>query len=1664
MKIKILCAVLTISVTAAILPQTVIAEENEFVETARLEFDGENVFTETVNGFKWKVTGSYPTAADGMGIFDRGENKSDCTVTLPGDYVYNGTVRLQIRVKNDVSSDSDAKNGAIYFSNSGTNVLRAQIKPDGFMYFQGGTGTGDGRLDIKTINTVTDEFYTYTFDFDFDSRKISASVKNDDGEELAPAQCASFNFYKNNDLTSMDSVLISKSSSDGRLFVDYISVSKLMSEGEIAQAALDGIEIESADSIINDFALPKSGLGNAMIEWESENEQIEIEDSGEQYAAKVTTPETGSVSGILRCTVTKGETVLKKEFETTVLHVLSDAEKAEQDLDAIDIDSDFVTADIKLPVKGSINGSEISWSIEESEYAEISGDGERVIITRPAASVGSINVLLTANAELGQALASRSFSLRILKKDDVIIDDKYSKTGFVKNTANGYASVKASESGYPKIEIDDVLGEECLVFSSDIAKSEAVRVIPEYSAQKISVKTELRVDNTENSGVSEFIYDSNGLNFLRLSTSGKGVVVTHGSVDGSTTAKTTIIKEIDTGKFYTIELIFDYGSYIVSVAVDGVVVAENLPFMPTEYDPDVPGKILFGTGAGTSARLKVASLCVTANTTELTDADACAADAVSTAETVPEIITVDFDVPLSGANGTDISWSSSNETALRFMDGKAAVTRPDSAEGDKEITVTATVTRGLSSAYAEYKVKITAVSDEEAVDAALAACTLQNQNSVTGDLELPKSGLYDVSFKWHSSDPAVISDSGAVDRSQLKSDKNVALTLTGTKNSVSKEKKFNVTVKAGGSYVNGGGGGSAGGGYSSSGAGAAIPAASLSGASSIFALTQTSSDSPKPERMGFSDLAGYDWASEAIISLYERGYINGKDSGVFDPAASVLREEFATALVKVFGLYDVSAECVFSDMAKTHWSYRYVASAVKSGVVNGINDNSFGIGREITRQDMCVMLLRAMNAAGYTVKTSGEMDFSDRKEMADYAVKAVLKLAAAGVINGISDGIFAPAETANRAQMAKVIYLADAAKIEGIDDLSVPAEPVNTPEKSVSEVTGQESRLPYPDADETALKMYNTVSERKEKAMKLYYDAPSVARNTGAWSDVGYGMAALWQNDTEAGNECVIRVCTQYPPEEGSQSFESYFGMNLLMRMWYTFSDKSEIYPGRLSREAQTAIEKFFYDYVRFNSDLTTAYDIQPDRIHIRDSENHDIIQRTAFLLGSELLMMTDDYKNKDIDGLTLQEYHDAWNKYFKYYFDCKARYGLTIETGSPTYSKYTCDSMYSIYDFAMDKELKDLVGKYLDVYCADALLESLNGIRGGSRNRNYQDKYGYRPDMDAINSMFYIQFGTADYMYKNSSLHPAQLSAAASNYVAPYVLFDIMYNKTEKEPYYYESQTMGEGSRSTVGQYDQLYYEMLFPGNVYRKTYMTDNYVMSTQTIDRNLNYAEINSQNRWMGVIFKGSMRNVGAKSYDSRVYVQGIGTAQNGRTGYNELSGICENGAMVISGLTESFNSSGSRIYISGDIYSAKVIDDNWLIAEDPDGQCYVAVKPAKGEYQSVDEMEDGYFLKLSEPYAPIVIQVADKTDFSGLDAFEKAVKAATFKWSGNVFTYTSLKGDTFEVSTEKIMPKLNGEEVETAPEYLVRSPYFNSEYGSGVFNIVDTKGHEFTVDFN
>lgn len=173
----------------------------------------------------------------------------------------------------------------------------------------------------------------------------------------------------------------------------------------------------------------------------------------------------------------------------------------------------------------------------------------------------------------------------------------------------------------------------------------------------------------------------------------------------------------------------------------------------------------------------------------------------------------------------------------------------------------------------------------------------------------------------------------------------------------------------------------------------------------------------------FTDLENYDWAKEAVLYLHEKGYINGVGESRFAPGENITREQFVVILLRVLGegLSDDAGE--FSDVLPGSYYEKYVNTAIKLGIVNGIGNGIFGVGKNISRQDFVTMIYRALKVKNIELKENKSIvHFTDDNQIADYAKEAVEKLVRAGAVNGFSDGTFGPAGLCTRAQAAKVIY------------------------------------------------------------------------------------------------------------------------------------------------------------------------------------------------------------------------------------------------------------------------------------------------------------------------------------------------------------------------------------------------------------------------------------------------------------------------------------------------------------------------------------------------------------------------------------------------------------------------------------------------------------------
>lgn len=172
----------------------------------------------------------------------------------------------------------------------------------------------------------------------------------------------------------------------------------------------------------------------------------------------------------------------------------------------------------------------------------------------------------------------------------------------------------------------------------------------------------------------------------------------------------------------------------------------------------------------------------------------------------------------------------------------------------------------------------------------------------------------------------------------------------------------------------------------------------------------------------FADVPASHWAHDGIEALANKGIINGVGNGMYVPDSPVTREQFAKMLIEAFGLEIVVGDTDFTDVDENSWSYPYLISAYKYGVMNGYSSTQMGGSHEISRQDMAVMVWRMLDIVEKTLPTGETAAFADDAAIADYAKTAVSNLQSNSIISGMGDNMYMPALSVNRAMAAVIIY------------------------------------------------------------------------------------------------------------------------------------------------------------------------------------------------------------------------------------------------------------------------------------------------------------------------------------------------------------------------------------------------------------------------------------------------------------------------------------------------------------------------------------------------------------------------------------------------------------------------------------------------------------------
>ena len=235
------------------------------------------------------------------------------------------------------------------------------------------------------------------------------------------------------------------------------------------------------------------------------------------------------------------------------------------------------------------------------------------------------------------------------------------------------------------------------------------------------------------------------------------------------------------------------------------------------------------------------------------------------------------------------------------------------------------------------------------------------------------------------------------------------------------------------------------------------------------------------------------WAEPELSEAYDYGLTY--PDVMEDFTRNITREEFCTLAVKLYealtGLQAQTGEDPFEDTDNPE-----ILKAYALGIVNGVSATSFAPQNNITRQEICVMIFRALKASlpGLDTDISGDFPFSDQDRIASWAMEAMRFAYKNGIMKGMGEGLIGPLSNTTREQAIVLLKRTYAAHASG----GAETEAAGTiPVYAVSPlVQDQRTKYHLMGTDSLAFPAY-------DQRLKLYaasgVDRPSVKPSTGTF-------------------------------------------------------------------------------------------------------------------------------------------------------------------------------------------------------------------------------------------------------------------------------------------------------------------------------------------------------------------------------------------------------------------------------------------------------------------------------------------------------------------------------------------------------------------------------------
>lgn len=173
-------------------------------------------------------------------------------------------------------------------------------------------------------------------------------------------------------------------------------------------------------------------------------------------------------------------------------------------------------------------------------------------------------------------------------------------------------------------------------------------------------------------------------------------------------------------------------------------------------------------------------------------------------------------------------------------------------------------------------------------------------------------------------------------------------------------------------------------------------------------------------QLPFSDISSSHWAADNIHTIYNNGITSGYPDGTYGPAKEVTRAELAVYIIRALE-GEPSEACtasLFTDVPSGHWACKYIQRLVELGIINSDPTEPFKPADAATRVRMAEHIVRALE--GVPAEGCTEHLFSDVPS--DFwACKYIKRLVELGIANGYPDNTFRPWYPVTRAEMSVFI-------------------------------------------------------------------------------------------------------------------------------------------------------------------------------------------------------------------------------------------------------------------------------------------------------------------------------------------------------------------------------------------------------------------------------------------------------------------------------------------------------------------------------------------------------------------------------------------------------------------------------------------------------------------